>query len=183
VKYTDWAIGEFARKAASRPWFKETLFVVVADHCASAAGQTRLPLNRYHIPMIFYAPGLLKPGRYDRIASQIDLAPTLLDLLGKAGDDLFFGESLFEHSESPPRAFVSNFQELGYYKNGLLTVLRPLGKVETQTIDPVTLAGTPARLDPVLLEEAIAYYQTAARAFKEGCLISPDHRNPPVVIR
>jgi len=176
VKYTDWAIGKFIENAAAKPWFKDTLFVIVADHCASAAGRTRLPLDRYRIPMIFYGPELLTPGTYDRMASQIDLMPTLLDLLGARGHDQYYGESLFLAAGRPARAFVSNYQELGYYKGGILTVLRPQRGAEAQRIDPATLAGTPTALDPVLLEEAIAYYQTASRAFKQGALLSPDHK-------
>src|SRR5690606_25995064 len=50
VKYTDWAIGRFFERARSRPWFDDTLFVIVADHCASVAGKTRLPPAHYRIP-------------------------------------------------------------------------------------------------------------------------------------
>jgi hypothetical protein len=139
-------------------------------------GQTRLPQARYRIPMIFYGPELLTPGTYDRMASQIDLMPTLLDLLGARGHDQYYGESLFMATGRPARAFVSNYQELGYYKGGILTVLRPQRGAEAQRIHPLTLAGTPMALDPVLLEEAIAYYQTASRAFKQGALLSPDYK-------
>lgn len=62
VKYTDYAIGHFIDQARKKPWFNETLFVIVADHCASAAGKTKLPVAGYHIPLILYAPALLKGG-------------------------------------------------------------------------------------------------------------------------
>jgi len=116
VKYTDYAIGKFIRDAQSKPWFKDTLFVIVADHCASVAGKTKLPVNNYHIPLIFYAPELLKPARYAPIMSQVDIAPTLIEVLGKNGDDHFFGRSVFEQGVAPERAFISNYQELGYLK-------------------------------------------------------------------
>lgn len=172
VKYTDYALGRFIEQAKAKPWFKDTLFVIVADHCASAAGKTKLPVNRYHIPLIFYAPDMLKPGHYSRIASQIDVAPTLLDLLGVEGDHLFFGQSLFEAEagNQPARAFISNYQELGYYKDNTLIVLSPKRKVESFKIDPVTYEATPAGTDAKLLQEAIAYYQTASVAFKQGAL-------------
>jgi phosphoglycerol transferase MdoB-like AlkP superfamily enzyme len=54
VKYTDWAIGDFLERAAKRPWFDDTLFVIVADHCASSAGKSDVPINRYLIPMLIY---------------------------------------------------------------------------------------------------------------------------------
>ncbi len=48
VKYTDWAIGNFIKQASQRSWYKDTVFVIVADHCASSAGKTDLPVERYH---------------------------------------------------------------------------------------------------------------------------------------
>ena len=169
VKYTDYALGRFIEQAKAKPWFKDTLFVIVADHCASVAGKTKLPVARYHIPLIFYAPDMLKPGSYSRVASQIDVAPTLLDVLGVKGDDHFFGESLFE-AKSPARAFISNYQELGYYKNNTLIVLSPKRKIESFSIDPKTYAAKKVQADARLVKEAIAYYQTASRAFKQGAL-------------
>lgn len=170
VKYTDYAIGRFIEQAKAQPWFKDTLFVIVADHCASVAGKTRLPVDKYHIPLIFYAPDMLKPGHYTRMASQIDVAPTLLDLLGAKGDDHFFGQSLFEAEQQPARAFISNYQELGYYKNDTLTVLSPKQQVEAFAIDPLTYEAKPRSVDPTLAQEAIAYYQTSSVAYKRGVL-------------
>jgi phosphoglycerol transferase MdoB-like AlkP superfamily enzyme len=168
VKYTDYAIGRFIESARGRPWFDDTLFVIVADHCASAAGKTRLPVKGYHIPMIFYAPKLLAPGRHTRLTSQIDVPPTLLDVMGVNGDDHFFGQSVFEKVKSSPRAFISNYQELGYYKDDVLTVLGPRKHLEAFRIDPADGQATPMAPDPRLAEEAIAYYQSAFHAFKRN---------------
>lgn len=172
VKYTDYAIAKFIEDSKSATWFKDTLFVIVADHCASVAGKTKLPVAKYHIPLIFYAPYLLPSGHYDRLASQIDIVPTLLDVLGVKGDSYFYGQSLFEAQQEnlDARAFISNYQQLGYYKNDTLIVLSPKKKVEAFKVDPVTFESTPSDINPTLLNEAIAYYQTAARAFKNGDL-------------
>jgi phosphoglycerol transferase MdoB-like AlkP superfamily enzyme len=56
VKYTDWAIGELLAQARRRAWFEDTVFVILADQCASSAGRMALPLERYHIPMWIYSP-------------------------------------------------------------------------------------------------------------------------------
>jgi phosphoglycerol transferase MdoB-like AlkP superfamily enzyme len=178
VKYTDYAIGKFIKDAKAKPWFKDTLFVIVADHCAAVAGKSKLPVENYHIPLIFYAPGLLKPASYSPIVSQIDIAPTLMEILGKDGNDQFFGRSLFRKGTAPERAFISNYQELGYLKNGILTVLLPKQRVESYRVDPKTYATTPAEIDPTLLNEAIAYYQTASRDFKSGALRAPYYPKP-----
>jgi len=59
VKYTDYAIGRFIREASSKPWFANTIFVIVADHCAYAAGKSALPVTGYHIPLLIYNPGTI----------------------------------------------------------------------------------------------------------------------------
>jgi phosphoglycerol transferase MdoB-like AlkP superfamily enzyme len=178
VKYTDYAIGKFIKDAKTKPWFKDTLFVIVADHCASAAGKTRLPVTGYHIPLIFYAPALLKPAVFSPVVSQIDIAPTLIEVLGKNGSAQFFGRSFFEPGPAPQRAFISNYQALGYLKDNLLTVLLPKQAVESYQVDPKTLATSPAPVNNQLLTEAIAYYQTAAKAFKTGALKAPFYVQP-----
>lgn len=169
VKYTDFSIGKFISDAQTRAWFKDTLFVVTADHCASVAGKTELPVADYRIPIIFYGPSLVKPGRSDRMVSQIDISPTLLDILGKAGDDNFFGKEIPEQ-EGPARSFISNYQNLGYYKSDQLVVLKPKRIIETYRVDPTNYEATVSTVAPELVEEAVAYYQTASRAFKLGKL-------------
>lgn len=172
VKYTDYAIGDFIDKARKKPWFADTLFVIVADHCASSAGKTKLPVPAYRIPLILYAPALLKSGVDDRLASQIDIPPTLLDVMGLPGDDHFFGQSVFEQRHGSRRAFISNYQELGYLKAGKLIVLGPKQRIETFAI-AANGDASPAAAEPRLQAEAIAYYQTAYKAFKEGSLKFP----------
>jgi phosphoglycerol transferase MdoB-like AlkP superfamily enzyme len=175
VKYTDWAIGQFVEQARTRPWFDETLFVFVADHCAAVAGKTKIPVDGYRIAMMFYAPKLVAPGVFERTVSQVDLPPTLLDVLQVDGDDYFFGRSVFELPMSAERAFVSNYQSLGYLKDGVLTVLSPGRRVDAFRVDPATGASTPMAVDSRLEREAIAYYQTAARTFKLGLLRAPPY--------
>ena len=170
VKYTDWALGRFIEAARAKPWFKDTLFVLVADHCASAAGKTSLPVEGFRIPLILYAPALIKPGVDDRLCSQMDIPPTILDLVGAPGEAAFFGRSLFQATASGSRAFIANYEDLGYYKRGILTVLKPKQAVEAYRVNPATLAETPAPVDPDLLKEAIAYYETGTHAFDRGAL-------------
>lgn len=171
VKYTDYAIGRFLDQAKLKPWFKDTLFVIVADHCASVAGKTKLPVESYHIAGLLYGPHILKAARDGRTRSQIDIAPTVLELLGVKGSDRFFGQSFLKAAPAAERAFISNYQELGYYKNDRLVVLSPKRRIQMFDINPHNLQATPAQQpDAVLAREAIAYYQTASRSFKQGLL-------------
>lgn len=170
VKYTDFAIARFIEEARSHSWFKNTLFVITADHCASVAGKTKLPVEHYHIPLLLYGPDFVQPRVVSDISSQVDLPPTILDLMGVSGEELFFGESLFSPTKGSARAFLSNYQELGYYKDGVLTVLSPKQRVNAYRVDPKTLEMVPIAPNSKDLDEAIAYYQTASRAFKDGAL-------------
>ncbi|RPH62844.1 MAG: LTA synthase family protein, partial [Burkholderiales bacterium] len=171
VKYTDWAIGRFIERARSRPWFDDTLFVIVADHCASVAGKTRLPPAHYRIPAIFYSPKHLASATVPTLASQIDLAPTIMGWLGLDDGGRFFGQDLFGPAVSE-RAWIANYQEIGMLtpgENGArdLVVLSPVRRVAQYRIEP----GGGERQVPVdaaKAERAIADYQLADDLVRSG---------------
>jgi len=161
VKYADFAVGRFIEMARDKPWFY-TIFVFVADHCASSAGKAKIPVYRYHIPAIVYAPKLVAPQRVDTLASQIDLAPTLLALLGLEGDDRFVGRDILRTPPAEGRALISTYQNIGYLKGDLLTVLQPKRKIETFRVSADGKEAQPVATDRQLADEAIAYFQGAA---------------------
>jgi phosphoglycerol transferase MdoB-like AlkP superfamily enzyme len=167
VQYTDYAIGRFLDMAAGRPWFDDTIFVVVADHCDSSRGYTRLPVDRFHIPMLVYAPRLLEPREIDGVCSQIDVAPTLLGLLGLNYESTFFGVDLVQ--ERPGRALLCNYLHVGLWDGRTLVTLGPQRAVSFDFADPDG-AVTAAPENPRLLEEAITYVQGASIALDEGLL-------------
>lgn len=167
VKYTDWAIGDFLDRAAKRAWFDDTIFVIVADHCASSAGKSDVPINRYLIPMVIYAPKHIQPRKVDRLMSQIDIPPTLLGLLNFSYESQFLGYDLFDLEPGRERAFVSTYQELGYLRGEKLVVLRPGRRISVVKPDPRDGSAVPLRPDPALADEAIAWYQTASVLFGE----------------
>ena len=84
--YSDWALGEFFREAEKEPYFRNTIFVLVADHGRLVENKSDLSWNRFHVACLIYAPHLLRdcsPQRVSKIGSQTDLLPTILGLLGK----------------------------------------------------------------------------------------------------
>ena len=83
--YSDWALGQFFHSAEKQPYFQNTIFVLVADHGRFMESQTELPADRFHIACLFYAPDILGsfPRRISTVASQTDLIPTILGILGK----------------------------------------------------------------------------------------------------
>lgn len=181
VKYTDFAIGQFLAQAAKHAWFRDTVFVVVADHCASSAGKTSLPVNRYHIPAIVYAPGFIKPQREERMMSQIDLAPTLMGVLGLPADPHFFGKDVLHDASYEPRALIANYQEVGLLKGDRLLVLAPRHPprmFRVQNPGSAQEQQTEVSPDAGLVEEAITYYQGAAEAFRGGRMRLPAAQLP-----
>jgi phosphoglycerol transferase MdoB-like AlkP superfamily enzyme len=69
VKYTDFAMKKFFEMAEKQPWFSNTVFVIVADHCASSAGKTELPVDKYRIPAMIYSQ-FIQPQRYTKLANR-----------------------------------------------------------------------------------------------------------------
>lgn len=167
VKYADYAIGHLLKVARGSPWFDDTLFVITADHGANARGTVHIPVDKYRIPVFFYAPKHILPRQIDRLMSQIDIVPTLLGVLGLDYDTKFFGRDMLRAPASGDRAYVGNYQTLGYIKDGRMVVLRPKRKVDVFEVDDRNLP-TRAVDDPALAREAIAWYQTAAYVFRQG---------------
>ncbi|MBX2932898.1 MAG: sulfatase-like hydrolase/transferase [Ferruginibacter sp.] len=168
VKYTDYAINKFLKDAQHKPWFNNTLFVIVADHCSKSAGKTDLPVNRYHIPCIIYAPQLIKPAIENRLVSQIDLAPTLLGLLNLNYTSRFMGYDIYNMTAGNERAFISTYQDMGYIHNGEMVILSPQQKIQTVRPDFKTGVNTPVSPSDSLIKEAIAWYQGASFLFQSG---------------
>lgn len=107
AEYTDFALKRFFEEAKKEPWFNNTIFVLVADH----ANQTfydeyRKPINRYAVPIIIYKPGSKYVGVDDDFAQQIDIYPTILDMIGYEKRFRSWGRSLLDKKTSQP--FVIN---------------------------------------------------------------------------
>lgn len=171
VAYTDWSIADFIRRARQRSYFNDTVFVITADHCASSAGKTRIPLDRYHIPLLIYAPAHFAPRTITRRMSQIDIGPTLLGLLHFSYRSRFFGRDIFKVADGNTWAFPSNYQRLGFYRGDRLTILSPRREIDQVHPDPLSGDSTPVKqVDRNDVDDAIAFYQVAARRFRDGAM-------------
>jgi phosphoglycerol transferase MdoB-like AlkP superfamily enzyme len=169
VKYTDYAIGRFIRHARKRPWFKDTVFAIVADHCAGSSGRVEVPVHRYHIPLIIYSPGFVKPGECTSLCSQIDVGPTLLGILNVSYESRFFGIDVLR---SPPgRAFLGTHQKLGLLTDGKLILLKPGKKADEYRVGSDHSQRQTA-LEKGLLFDTVTYYQAASYLLKHHSLSS-----------
>jgi len=168
VKYADYAIGRFIDQAKRQPWFRDTIIVIVADHCAGSAGKSELPVKRYEIPLLVYAPSQVKPGRIDTLASQIDIAPTVLGLLNFSYRTKFFGKDILKVVPSQERAFISTYQKLGFIKGDRLLIMGPhkylAGYVFDRNSENVS-ATTPREADVM---DMVSYYQGVSYLYKHG---------------
>jgi phosphoglycerol transferase MdoB-like AlkP superfamily enzyme len=171
VKYTDFAINRFVQEARKHAWFKDTLFVFVADHNASVAGGTEIPVLDYLIPVIMYNPNLVKPRKIDQLASQIDVAPTILGLLGFSYKSWFYGQNLI--TEHAGRALIGTYQQVALYEGNKLAILEPNRRAtvqETGAYGRVTRSekfGTSGEL-PDMVKRTVAIYQSASDLFGKG---------------
>lgn len=170
VKYTDYAIGRFIRECSKKPWFDNTLFVIVADHCSGSAGTTNLPVDKYHIPMMIYSPKHVQPGRMERMMSQIDVGPTVFGMLNFSYNSKFYGVDIFKLEPGRERAFISTYQLLGFIRNDQLLILAPQQKSDELTINWADKSAVPSKVDADLMMETIAWYQAASYSFKNGLM-------------
>jgi phosphoglycerol transferase MdoB-like AlkP superfamily enzyme len=161
VKYTDFAIHQFIEQAKAKPWFDDTIFVMVADHCAGSARKTELPVDKYHIPLFIYSPKHVPSVVNDVVSSQIDVAPTVLGFLNLSYESQFYGHDIMQMHKKEGRALISNYQKLGLFKDNKLVYLSPQQKVDVVD-DPL---GGHKQLDmdaaSALVTENMAYYQSA----------------------
>jgi phosphoglycerol transferase MdoB-like AlkP superfamily enzyme len=177
VKYSDYAIGRFLDQARSRPWFEDTLFVITADHGANARGTTRIPVDKYLIPLFVYSPRHIAPARIDRLMSQIDIAPTVLGLLDFNYYSKFFGRDVLASAPESDRAFVANYQTLGYLRGDRLVLLHPKRATEVLRIE--RRWGGEAQVDgAAALREAIAFYSAASFVFRHGLYRDEEQMTP-----
>ena len=96
VEYADWSIGDFLKKAEKEPWYKNTIFVIMADHGKLVGkAQTEAPESYNHIPLIIFGPGIPEK-HYDGLATQVDVMPTLLSLLNMSYEYDGFGQNVLK---------------------------------------------------------------------------------------
>lgn len=166
IKYADYAINEFFKEAKTKPWFSNTLFVVIADHDSRVYGRAYVPVEHYRIPALFYSPGHLTPAVNEKVFSSLDLAPTILGLLGIEYDAPFYGVDVLRPSipTSRPVMFSHN-HNIAWYQDEKLTVLG-LGK-ETHSFTYQNGKTTNAPTDEEAGNLLAAHLQSAYELFKE----------------
>ena len=181
VKYADYSLKKFFELAKKQAWYKNTVFVIVSDHCASSAGKTELPLDRYRIPGLVFSEGFVKPQKFNSLMSQIDVMPTVFGLLNFNYQSKFLGQDIFS-SNFQPRAYVATYQDLGLIKDNYLTVISPVKKARQyflkQKPNPKVSAEFNIEYEEVpatkseqnLIDDAVSAYQSTSYWLKKDML-------------
>lgn len=125
-QYADWSIGEFMKGAAQKPWFKNTIFVFVADHGQKFEQVYEMPLAYHHNPLLFYAPALISPEIDENYALQMDIFPTLMGLLGGDYRNNTMGVDLCHQTR--PYAYFTADDKLGVLSDSLFLVMNVDGR-------------------------------------------------------
>ena len=169
VKYTDFALRELFAKAKTKPWFKNTVFVIIADHCASSAGKDEIDVANYHIPAFIVN---LPEGDNQKITkqcSQIDLFPTLFSFMQWNYESDFFGKNVLAN-DFDERSLMGTYRKLVLMKQNKVMILSDQKKQAFYTWNKQDNSLKPLPMEQAFLDETIAWYQTADYLFTNKLL-------------
>ena len=175
LKYTDWSFRKFFEEAKNRPWFKNTVFVIMADHAAYSAGRTEINVESYHIPAFIFNLKNKNPEEVNKLSSQIDIFPTLFGYLNWSYESNIFGKDISKMQPKDERALIGNELKLGLLKGNQLLILNNHKKHTFYQWNKENNELTVKKTDSLFLRETISYYQTAFDLFKnEGLKIKTE---------
>ncbi len=167
VKYTDYALRDLFRKAKNKPWYKNTVFVIIADHCASSAGKDEIDLANYHIPALIINAG--DAQKVETQCSQIDIFPTLFGCFHWDYDSDFYGKDVLK-SGFEGRFFSGTYRKLALVKKSKAMILSDQKVQRFYYWDKQTNDLLPLAMNKQFLHETISYYQTADYLFNNKLL-------------
>src|SRR5207248_2896634 len=166
VKYSDYALGQFFKAAKKEPFYTNTIFVVVADHGARVYGSQSIPIHSYEIPLLIAGPAVVKrPTQVGHLGCSLDVAPTVLGLLGRPYETLFFGRDLLHSPPEGGRVLLNHNRDVGLFRQDRMVVLGINKAVEYYHGNPKAesmhrMPG-PDDIDLEVEKDATALYQMA----------------------
>ncbi len=168
VKYADYALGKFLARAEKSEYWKNTLFLVVADHDSRVYGDTLVPIKHFHIPaLITGLGGEIRPGVYSKVSSQIDLPPTLFSLMGIASEHPMIGRDLTQVPEDVPgRALFQYEKNFAYMLDNKVVVFLPQKDPQSFVYQNKTLVPSDDHSD-ALIKTALAHVLWTSKMYQE----------------
>jgi len=168
VRYADYAVARFFDMVRARPYFGDTLFVIVGDHGARVYGREEIPMRSYELPLVVYAPKHIKPERVGTLMSQIDIAPTVLGLLNMSYDSVFFGHDVLLADGNRPYALLSHNRDVALYHDHSLTVLGIQREVAAYRYNKLSNEQQRTERDADDVRDAASLFQTAYNLYRDG---------------
>lgn len=168
VKYADWSIGQFFDKVGEHAWKKNTLFVVMGDHGARVYGSQLFPMKSYRVPVLMLGPDDFGKGtRCSTLACTLDIAPTVMGLLGGDYRSIFFGRDALHLPPEQGYALMQHNHDVALLTaDQRLVVLDARRQAWVYKFDPKTFALKPESLPPKeRVQATAAFFQTAYRLY------------------
>ncbi|KAF0205819.1 MAG: hypothetical protein FD173_677 [Gallionellaceae bacterium] len=154
--YADWALGQFIEAAKKTGYYDNTIFVITADHADEFVEHVEYVPNLFHVPLLIVGPGI-SSGIDDRVGSQFDILPTLIDAGGWVTAYAGLGRSLLDDTRKEARAALS-------VRGDVLDWITPRGWVSH---DLTRRVGNSTGLKPneadSLEQNLLATYQTTSQ--------------------
>jgi len=173
VKYADYALGQFIAQAKQQAYWHNTLFVIVADHDNRVYGNSLVPVHKFQIPALILGADL-KPKTISSLASQIDLAPTVLSLMGINAETPLLGRDFSLDAESPGRALLQFDQYFALLEQqsaneAAVTILKPDGSsvAARYLLNDKQLVLTDAAAEPAAQRRALAQVLLPSWLYRE----------------
>lgn len=173
VKYADYALGQFIAQAKQQAYWQNTLFVIVADHDNRVYGNSLVPVHKFQIPALILGADL-KPKTISSLASQIDLAPTVLSLMGINAETPLLGRDFSLDAESPGRALLQFDQYFALLEQqsaneAAVTILKPDGSsvAARYLLNDKQLVLTDAAAEPAAQRRALAQVLLPSWLYRE----------------
>ncbi|OOF69685.1 LTA synthase family protein [Rodentibacter caecimuris] len=155
AKYADYALGHFFKLAKESNYWKNTIFIIIADHDSRVSGAELVPIKNFHIPALILGEGI-EARRDNRLISQIDIPPTLLSLAGTSGTYPMIGFDLTQNI-NPNRAFMQYDQTQAMLKGNDVVILQPNSKPKGYRYDFTTQTFTSQNQPEAMEKEALAH--------------------------
>lgn len=168
VKYADWSIGQFFDKVGDHAWKKNTLFVVMGDHGARVYGSQLFPMKSYRVPVWMIRPDEVGHGtRCSTLACTLDIAPTVMGLLGGDYRSIFFGRDALNLPPEQGYALMQHNHDVALLTaDNRLVVLDARRQAWVYTFDPKTFTLKPESLpSKERVQATAAFFQTAYRLY------------------
>lgn len=169
IKYADYALGKFYDEIKTKPYFNDTIFLVIADHDARAWGSELVPVNHFHIPAVLFGAGI-EHKTESHVVSQIDIPKTLMSLAGIKADVPTVGYDLTQLPDGfKGRALLQFYQNFCYLEDdGSAVMILPDQKVVSARYDFSTQTLTPTTENNSLEKKALAYAHLGELSYEHG---------------